>query len=88
MFIYAEFEIINVFLKERRSKYKPAYALILAAQLIFFRVASERTLTRMFAGHLFNLRFTVCFGIHSLNTKCSHFFMYKPRFQFGHGNLV
>jgi len=27
MFIYAKFEIINVFFKERRSKYKPAYAL-------------------------------------------------------------
>jgi len=27
MFIYTEFEIINVFFKERRSKYKPAYAL-------------------------------------------------------------
>jgi len=27
MFIYAEFKIINVFFKERRSKYKPAYAL-------------------------------------------------------------
>jgi len=27
MFIYAEFEIINTFFKERRSKYKPAYAL-------------------------------------------------------------
>jgi len=28
MFIYAEFEIINMFFKERCSKYKPAYALI------------------------------------------------------------
>jgi len=28
MLIYAEFEIINMFFKERRSKYKPAYALI------------------------------------------------------------
>jgi len=27
MFIYAEFEIINMFSEERRSKYKPAYAL-------------------------------------------------------------
>jgi len=27
MFIYAEFEIINMFFKERRSKYKPAYVL-------------------------------------------------------------
>jgi len=27
MFIYAEFEIINILFKERRSKYKPAYAL-------------------------------------------------------------
>jgi len=27
IFIYAEFEIINVLLKEKRSKYKPAYAL-------------------------------------------------------------
>jgi len=27
MFIYAEFEIINMFFEERRSKYKPAYAL-------------------------------------------------------------
>jgi len=27
MFIYAEFEIINKFIKERCSKYKPAYAL-------------------------------------------------------------
>jgi len=27
MFIYAEFEIINMFFKERRPKYKPAYAL-------------------------------------------------------------
>jgi len=27
MFIYAEFEIIIMFFKERRSKYKPAYAL-------------------------------------------------------------
>jgi len=27
MFIYAEFEIINMFFKERRSKYKPAIAL-------------------------------------------------------------
>jgi len=26
MFIYAKFEIINMFFKERRSKYKPAYA--------------------------------------------------------------
>jgi len=29
MFIYVEFEIINMLLKERRSKYKPAYDLIL-----------------------------------------------------------
>jgi len=56
MLIYAEFEIMNMFLKERRSKYKPAYALILAAQLLFFRIASERTVTGKFAGHLFNLR--------------------------------
>jgi len=27
MFIYAEFEIINMFFEERRSKYKPAYAI-------------------------------------------------------------
>jgi len=27
MFSYAEFEIVNTFFKERRSKYKPAYAL-------------------------------------------------------------
>jgi len=27
MFIYAEFEIINMFFKEKRSKYKPEYAL-------------------------------------------------------------
>jgi len=27
MFIYAEFEIINIFFQERRSKCKPAYAL-------------------------------------------------------------
>jgi len=27
VFIYTEFEIINMFFKERRSKYKPAYAL-------------------------------------------------------------
>jgi len=27
MFIYAEFEIINMFFKERPSKYTPAYAL-------------------------------------------------------------
>jgi len=27
MFIYAEFEIINMFFKERRTKYKPAYTL-------------------------------------------------------------
>jgi len=27
VFIYVEFKIINVFFKERRSKYKPAYAL-------------------------------------------------------------
>jgi len=27
MFIYGEYEIINMFFKERRSKYKPAYAL-------------------------------------------------------------
>jgi len=27
MFIYAKFEIMNMFLKERHSKYKPAYAL-------------------------------------------------------------
>jgi len=27
MFIYAEFKIINMFFKERRSKYKPASAL-------------------------------------------------------------
>jgi len=27
MFIYAKFEIINMFVKERRSKYKPAIAL-------------------------------------------------------------
>jgi len=27
MFIYAEFEIIDMFFKERRSKYEPAYAL-------------------------------------------------------------
>jgi len=79
---------MNMFFKERRSKYKPAYALIMAAQLFFFHVASERTLTGKFAGHLFNLMFTVCFGIHSLNTKCSHLFMYKPRFQFGHGHVV
>jgi len=26
MFVYAEFEINILFLKERRSKYKPAYA--------------------------------------------------------------
>jgi len=26
-FMYAEFEIINIFLKERRSKWKPAYAI-------------------------------------------------------------
>jgi len=26
MFIYAEFEIMNMFFQERRSKYKPAYA--------------------------------------------------------------
>jgi len=28
MFIYAEFEIIYMFFKERRSKYKPPYALV------------------------------------------------------------
>jgi len=50
MFIYAEFEIINVFFKERRSKYKPAYALNIA--------------------------------------QFSKLFMFIPRFQFGHGNLV
>jgi len=27
VFIYAEFEIMNMFFKERHSKYKPAYAL-------------------------------------------------------------
>jgi len=27
MFIYAEFEISNMFFQERHSKYKPAYAL-------------------------------------------------------------
>jgi len=27
VFIYAEFEIMNIFFKERRSKYKPAIAL-------------------------------------------------------------
>jgi len=27
MFIFAEFEIINMFFKERRSIYKPAYAI-------------------------------------------------------------
>jgi len=27
LFIYTEFEIIYMFFKERRSKYKPAYAL-------------------------------------------------------------
>jgi len=27
VFLYAEFEIIQIFFKERRSKYKPAYAL-------------------------------------------------------------
>jgi len=49
MFIYAEFEIIIMFFKERRSKYKPAYA---------------------------------------LNTQnVLPFFMFIPRFQFGHGNL-
>jgi len=26
MFIYAEFEMMNMFFKEGRSKYKPAYA--------------------------------------------------------------
>jgi len=46
VFIYAEFEIINMFFKERRSKSKPAYA----------------TFSKMF--------------------------IYKPRFQFGHGHLV
>jgi len=49
-FIYGEFEIMYTFFKERRSKYKPAYA---------------------------------------LNTQ--HFqkkFMFIPKFQFGHGNLV
>jgi len=46
MFIYAEFEIINMFFKERRSKYKPAYA------------------------------------------QSSKLFMFIPRFQFGHGNVV
>jgi len=87
-FISADSEIIYLFFKERRSKYNPAYALLLAAQLLFFRVASERTLTVKLAGHLFNLMFTVCFGIHSLNTKCSHCFMDKSRCQFGHGHLV
>jgi len=50
MFIQAEFKIINMFFKGRRSKYKPAYAL----------------------------------DTH----KCSGLFMFIPRFQFGHGNVV
>jgi len=43
MFIYGEFEIINMFFKERRSKYKPAYALILSIRTIFliFHVYTE-----------------------------------------------
>jgi len=62
MFIYAEFELINMFLKEKLSKYKPEYALLLAAFFLFFlRVASERTVTGKFAGHLFNLMYAVCF---------------------------
>jgi len=48
MFICIEFQIINMFLKDRRSKYKPAYALLLVA--LSFLVASEHTLTRKFAG--------------------------------------
>jgi len=50
VFAYVEFEIIHTFLKGRRSKYKPAYALVLSAQLLFFLVASEHTATGMFAG--------------------------------------
>jgi len=43
--------------------------------------------------HLYNLRlYTVCFGIIivSLNTTCSHFFMFTLRFHkiFSHGSLV
>jgi len=51
MFIYVEFKIVHMFLKGRHSKYKPAYALILSARFFFFLVASERILTRKFAGH-------------------------------------
>jgi len=42
IFIHAEFKIINMLLKEKRSKYKPAYALLYSH---IFRAASERTLT-------------------------------------------
>jgi len=72
MFIYAEFELIKKMFLKKDAQ----------------NISCERTVTGKFAGHLFNLRYTVCFGIHSLNTKCFHCFMYKPRFQFGYGNLV
>jgi len=43
MFSYAEFEIINRFLKEKSLKYKQAHALILST--------SERTVTEKFGSH-------------------------------------
>jgi len=42
MFIYTEFEIMNMLLKELRSKYKSANDLSYSH---IFRAASERTLT-------------------------------------------
>jgi len=49
MFIYAEFEIINVFLRKTLK---------------------------------------ISAGVRSQYAKCSTFFIFIPRFQFGHGNLV
>jgi len=48
MFIYTDFEIIHMFSKERRSKYKQTHALVLTVQFSFFRAASERTVTEKF----------------------------------------
>jgi len=41
VFIYAEFEIINMFFKEIRSKYKPAYVLNTHNFFYIFRVDTE-----------------------------------------------
>jgi len=90
MFIHAEFKIINMLLKERRSKYKPTYAL--SYSHIFPRCKWTHRKWKDMNVYSFNLNyclihlshlrlFTVCFGILfvSLNTKCSHFFMFIRR---------